>query len=272
MRRALASCALVGATIAVTARLAHLSDQQGAPEPSSPHAVADTPPARDVRKPLVGVLVATESVDLASNIDGQIERIETRLGQPVTANGVVAVVSNPLIRQELRIAEELRRSAAARLRRDSALFQAQAISAAAMDQAQHEARLTAARADKARAALAESTVRAPFDGQVVAKYVDKGAYVKAGQPLLRIVSTGPVRVRFAIPEPKAASMRPGARLVGSIEPEDIHLEVVVEAVSSEVEPSSRMVFAEARIAEQTGLEHLVGRPVMLSSETHASAP
>jgi membrane fusion protein (multidrug efflux system) len=270
MRHALFLTALIGGTVVLTARLARIADQYALAEARAPAVVADAAPHADGPRPFVGVLVAAESVDLASKIDGQVKRIDVRLGQAVSSGSVLGVLSNPVLVQELRVAAELERTTAERLGREEGLFRSQTISTAAIAQTRHEARLASARADQARAALSEGAVRAPFDGVIAARYAAKGAYVKAGAPLLRLVASGPLRLRFAVGESEASTLPPGTRLVATLDPDSLQISARVEAVSSEIEPSSRMVFAEARIEEPEGLTRLVGRQVRVTRAESAT--
>ena len=48
-----------------------------------------------------------------------------------------------------------------------------------------------------RALLAEGAVRAPFAGTIAARYVDVGAMIHRGAPLVRLIEDGELRVRFA---------------------------------------------------------------------------
>lgn len=72
-----------------------------------------------------------------------------------------------------------------------------------------KAELNAARAQhasaQARAALyreqiSDARLVAPFDGAIAERYLDPGSSVQPGTPVLRLVRSGPLRVRFRVPE------------------------------------------------------------------------
>lgn len=60
--------------------------------------------------------------------------------------------------------------------------------------------------------VVESVVRAPFAGRIAARHVDPGVIVAAGAPLLRVVATTPLRVRFEVPEREVAGLTVGTAL------------------------------------------------------------
>jgi multidrug efflux system membrane fusion protein len=57
-----------------------------------------------------------------------------------------------------------------------------------------------ARVDLLRDRLKDTSLIAPFDGAVAARYIDPGSIVQPGTAVLRLVKKGPLRVRFRIPE------------------------------------------------------------------------
>ncbi len=57
---------------------------------------------------------------------------------------------------------------------------------------------------QAEAQLAEASIRAPFDGTVVAILANPGEFVGAGQPAFRLSSSGPKLARFSVPTEDAA--------------------------------------------------------------------
>src|SRR5262249_4311750 len=57
-----------------------------------------------------------------------------------------------------------------------------------------------ARLEQAAAAVRDAEIRAPFDGAVADRYVDAGAAVAPGTPIVRVITADDLRVRFAVPE------------------------------------------------------------------------
>jgi RND family efflux transporter MFP subunit len=57
-----------------------------------------------------------------------------------------------------------------------------------------------ARVASLRERLSDTRLKAPFDGAVAERYVDPGTVVQPGTAILRLVRSGPLRVRFRVPE------------------------------------------------------------------------
>ncbi|MFY0582917.1 efflux RND transporter periplasmic adaptor subunit [Cystobacter fuscus] len=177
-----------------------------------------------------GVVVNRDTVDVAARVEGLVTEVRVRLGDRVTRNALLAQLDDHQAKSELEVARATlsvtradeekavlehqeaqerngRNQKAASLRGD-ALSQEEL--AAARYQEQYAAsRLSAARArvqeQQARVAQLEQrihdeVIRAPFDGVVTARYVDPGASVSRGAPVVRLVSSEELWVRFAVPE------------------------------------------------------------------------
>lgn len=69
---------------------------------------------------------------------------------------------------------------------------------------------------KARALLAQKSIKSPIDGVVVEKYVSPGEYVNT-QPLLRIARTNPLRVEVIVPAQMYGYIQPG--MTATVTPE-----------------------------------------------------
>jgi RND family efflux transporter MFP subunit len=228
----------------------------------------------------LGIVVAPETVDLASQIEGRLKEIKVRPGDSVERDDVVARLDTLSARQELAMARA--DLAGARSDRDRArleLAQAQererrrevmiqlptqtvgTVSDEERSTSRYQRELAAVRVAAADAAVAskeshleqlrtlvaEGLVRAPFSGRVTSRYADVGTLLHKGAPIVRIIGTGELRVRFAIPEERASSVVVGMPLRIAIS--TATLSGAVEKVAPEIDAASRMVFAEASIAE-----------------------
>jgi len=61
----------------------------------------------------------------------------------------------------------------------------------------------------ARQQLADTTIRSPIDGLVQARQASSGEYLAAGAPIAEVVRVDPLRLRLALPEREASSVRQG---------------------------------------------------------------
>ena len=103
----------------------------------------------------------------------------------------------------------------------------------------------AARVEQLKTLLAETQLKAPFTGVVAARYADPGTYVRPGMPIVRIISSSELKVRFAVPEEDAKGIRAGRSFVATLDGRQIA--ATVSAIAPEVEASSRMVFVDGTV-------------------------
>jgi len=98
--------------------------------------------------------------------------------------------------------------------------------------------------------VVESEVRAPFAGRIAARHVDPGVIVDAGAPLVRVVATSPLRIRFEVPEQDVAGLAAGTalRVVTQAGASDkTGAAARVTGVAGEVDRQRRVVTLEALI-------------------------
>ncbi|MDH1659710.1 HlyD family secretion protein, partial [Pseudomonas mosselii] len=96
-----------------------------------------------------------------------------------------------------------------------------------------------AEADLARSALADTEIRAPFDGVVGQRKVRQQQYVTPGLPLLAVVPVAQAYVVANFKETQLAQMRPGQPVTLEVDTFGQHWRGTVDSVS----PGSGAVFA-----------------------------
>jgi multidrug efflux pump subunit AcrA (membrane-fusion protein) len=102
---------------------------------------------------------------------------------------------------------------------------------------------------QAEKALADTTIRAPFDGFVSARAVAVGEWVVVTPPtkLATIVRIGTLKLQLQTPEQLAAGVKLGMQVVARVAAyPDRDFTGTVTAINPSVDPSSRMFLAEAK--------------------------
>src|SRR5262249_14982309 len=118
-----------------------------------------------------------------------------------------------------------------------------------------EASVSAARSQVAQAekALADTTIRAPFDGYITARPVAAGEYVGVTNKIATIVRTGKLKLQLQTPEQPAASVKTGMTVMARVAAyRDREFTGKVTAINPSVDPSSRMFLEEARFENPGG--------------------
>jgi len=279
----LATGAAAGSAAVVYTRAAPAPREQRPPAGRPPlSAPAPSPPRVAVAETLdegfVGVLVPPQAVNVASREDAKIVKIRVRVGDVVHEGDLLAQLDDRIKKHELSIAraalraaqaqsssadvdldsareKKARRAATVNVGDDSvAVVSGEELANARFDEqsarskrasARASIRLAAERVSQLQTEIDQLVLRAPFDGVVGARYADTGAFLRAGEPVLRLLGTGGLRVRFAVAEedvPRLSSRRHiEARVDGAT------VRGTIEQVAPEVEPSSRTVVCEASV-------------------------
>lgn len=105
----------------------------------------------------------------------------------------------------------------------------------------------------ARQRLADTSIRAPFDGAVKERRASPGEYLGAGTAVLTVVSTDPLRLRLEVPEREAPLIRSGQTVRITIEGDAMVHTGVLSRVSPALELSTRMLTVEADVRQEGSL-------------------
>lgn len=168
------------------------------------------------RRGFPGRAQATQEIDLAFRVQGPLITRPVNVGDVVKTGDVVARIDPRDFEVNLRNVEAQLSEARAALERAAGDFRRQqnifntdpgATSERAVDRAREERDRASATVDSLTASvttaqdqLDDTTLRAPFDGTVVATYVENFQNVRAKQPIVRILDTSHIEMVVNIPE------------------------------------------------------------------------
>lgn len=202
----------------------------------------------------VGALIAEDSVVLRPEIDGRIDKLLFKEGQPVKKGAVLVVLDSAAQRARVAAAEAEVKLAESRFRRSEELVAQNFISRQALDEARANLDILRARLRQEQVALDKTVIRAPFAGVVGLRQVSPGAYVGKGDDLVRLDALGTLKLEVPVPESLLSLVRIGQpislttdALPGKVFSGNVH---VIDPV---VDPVSRNVRVRARIANPAGL-------------------
>ncbi len=230
-----------------------------------------SPPLAKRQDTYPAMVVARWTVELSASRAGRVDRIDVALGQEVQAQERIASLDVRSLAAELQIAQAQLSSAQAEERRlglvhDQALATVRrmhsvdsgVVAAAEVEKADYAEQAAAAQLefgkatvaerqahiDQIRMQLEEAEIRAPFTGSVAVRYVDAGAFVQVGTPILRLISSNNLLIRLALPEFIACSIHRNEVVsvlsggeVGSIGERNV-AEAMVERIAPEVDAAS----------------------------------
>lgn len=162
----------------------------------------------------VGTLTASQEVTLRSEAEGRVLEIAFQEGRPVRQRQVLVRLDGSKIRAgiagyEAQIVEFNARleNLLRTLERNRPLLQKGLISRLQFDNLETEIAEARARIEQARAnlvreqvRLADTEIRAPFDGTAGVRTLSPGDYLKVGDPVVQVVDLDPLEISFRVAE------------------------------------------------------------------------
>ncbi len=188
----------------------------------------------------VGSTRAHKAVEITSEVDARIQALHFDEGEPVNEGDLLVALDDRRARAELESAAARLDDAEAKHRRAQRLRADGNISAAEADERQAE--LRGARAEKARAriALDNHRIHAPFDGVVGLREKSAGAWLRAGDTVTTLDSISPMELHFAIPERYLGPIEKGRSIQARNKAWPDHVfHAEITRLGSRVDPQSR---------------------------------
>lgn len=215
------------------------------------------------------VIAQVDSMDYEIRVrqaEAAVAQARATLGLPLDGtNDVVDVESTSAVREARAVLEEAstqrerqRNLSTAGLVSASELDAAEAAYKVALNRSQsavEESRTKLATLGQRRAELAfalkqlaDTSMRAPFDGVVQRRDAGLGEYVAAGTPVVSLVRPDPLRLRLEIPERDAAAVRSGQPIRLHVEGYTNRWTGRIDRLSPALNEANRMLVVEADIA------------------------
>ncbi len=213
-----------------------------------------------------GSLIPNEEVNLSFETSGKITEICFEEGTEVRKGEILARINSEPLQAQLKKQEAQLKLNEDRLYRQQTLLEKEAVSQETYQQA--EASLSALKADieEIHAKLAQTELRAPFDGIIGLRQVSVGAYASPNTAVATLTNTAKLKIEFSVPERYAGILKPGAPLTFRVEGEPKEYSANVYATNSIVDQNTR-TFSVRAIYDNSTRELVPGRYVSVSLVT-----
>jgi membrane fusion protein, multidrug efflux system len=201
----------------------------------------------------IGSVVAVQGVTVGAELPGQVRDVAFESGAEVKAGDVLVRLDTSVEETQLAAARADAALARLELARARKLRASGSNAQADLDAAEARAQQTAAVVANLQAVIAKKTIRAPFDGRVAIRKVEKGQVVAAGTPVASIHSVSPIHADFWLPQQALAEVRPGQRVrlrTDVFQGEQWDGEI--STVNPEVDPATRNVLIRATLRNDDG--------------------
>ncbi|WP_423894027.1 efflux RND transporter periplasmic adaptor subunit [Candidatus Pelagadaptatus aseana] len=149
---------------------------------------------------LPGKVRASEKVDMAFQVSGQLKMLNAFNGQRVAAGTVLAELDNRDFNSNLKAARAEYQRAQADYRRFKELVERQLISKTDFDRQTAARDIAEANVEKAQKALDDTRLVAPFSGVVTQRYVDNFEDITAKQAILSLQNMSDLEIVVQVPE------------------------------------------------------------------------
>lgn len=258
-KRTLITIVVLTVIIATAIGLYRQQGQQQAAGPRGfpPAVVASTEVKQENWEPSlhsVGTLVATNGIDVTSEVSGIVSEILFESGQPVAAGQVLIKLDDSVDVAALEALRAERNLAEVQFKRASNLLKKRVTSKSEFDEAQARYEAASARVKQQEAIIKRKIIRAPFTGLGGIRKVDLGQYLEAGEAIVSLQALDPVYVDYTLPERYLQQVKPAQTV-------NIKLDAVpgrvfsgkVSAVDSGIDTGTRTLKVRATLANPESL-------------------
>jgi len=191
------------------------------------------------RLPAIGTLIASQGVDVASQVAGIVKALGFESGQDVPKGDKLVQLDVAVELADFASAEATLREADVAYRRQTDLLRKAVTSEAAVDTALAKRDTAAAAVNRIKALIAQKSILAPFAGRLGIRKVELGQYVSPGLTLVTLQALDPIWVDFPMPEQNIGKLRVGQTI-----------ELEVDAFPKKVF-SGKVASLDARVSQET---------------------
>lgn len=156
--------------------------------------------ARDwqARVPAVGTLQAVNGVDISSSMSGLVREIGFQSGQNVRRGQRLLLLDTEVELGDLNSAKAEEGLARVTYDRNVALLRSNTVSQSALDKADAELKVKAAKVASLQAQIGKKSILAPFDGTLGVRKVDLGQYLQPGQAIVNLQDLSRMLCDFSV--------------------------------------------------------------------------
>lgn len=192
-----------------------------------------------------GSLLPDEEVDLSFETSGKVVGIYFEEGTRVKKYDLLAKINDrPLQAQLLKLNAQHKLTEEKEFRQRQ-LLERDAISRESYDQIATELQSLEADIMLIEARIAETELRAPFDGIVGLRMISEGAIANTQTKIVRLVKISPLKIEFSIPERYTGEVFPGFPISFNIDGFENSFNAKVYAIDPKVDINTRTILVRA---------------------------
>ena len=185
-------------------------------------------------------------VTVSAEVEGRIEHIPCKEGDPVKAGDLIIQINDDLIRPLFEVAQEQVKRDKIEFKRMDNLVKDNATSQRDLDDARTKLAISEANLDEVSARLQRTRIISPITGRLNEIIVEDGEYVNVGAPVVQIVDNDTVKVVVDIPERDISFFSIGqeAQVVVNVKGQDITMTGEISFISELADNQTRSTRTE----------------------------
>lgn len=196
----------------------------------------------------IGSANSSEAITITTKVTGIIKSINFVEGQFVEKGHVLVELDNRELKATLAASVADAHTARQNYERAAQLLSSGSAAKARVEDLQMALQAAEARAEAARARLADFTIMAPFGGRLGLRRISAGALVSQGTMITTLDDIGVVKLDFSMPETLIARVKPGAKVAARADAlPGRDFEGIIRTVDSRVDPATRAVEVRAEV-------------------------
>ena len=216
--------------------------------PTPVRAAAVSIGAADSEVSAVGTLIAAEAVTIRPEVAGRVVELHIKEGQAVRKGAKLLALDQAELQAQLAGSTANAKTESQRYDRAKELRDKNFISQEALDVARGTMNRARSRQKQDEAMLSKTVILAPFSGVLGLRQISEGAYLKAGEDIVRLESINSLKMDFRVPEVYAPKIKAGQQVQIKVDayPTEI-FRGKIYALEPSMDDKTRTVVARAEV-------------------------
>jgi membrane fusion protein (multidrug efflux system) len=189
--------------------------------------------------PAIGTLIASQGVEIASQVSGIVTGLGFESGQDVPVGSKLVQLDIAVELADLASADAILREADVAFKRQTDLLSKAVASEANVDTARAKRDTAEASRNRTKALIAQKAILSPFAGRLGIRHVELGQYVSPGLAMVSLQALDPIWVDFPMPEQNVGKLHV-----------DQTIELTVDAFLGKVF-TGKVASLDARVSQET---------------------
>ncbi|MDH6306311.1 membrane fusion protein (multidrug efflux system) [Parabacteroides sp. PF5-5] len=200
-----------------------------------------------------GSTMPDEEVDLSFESSGKIVAIYFKEGTHVKEGDLLAKINDKPLQAQLKKLEAEVPLATDRVYRQRTLLEKDAVSQEAFEQVTTDYEKLMADIELVKANIAQTELRAPFDGIIGLRFVSEGAYATPSTVIVKLTKISPLKIEFSVPERYESDVKDGTPITFHMQATDGMIQkyhAKVYAVEATIDQTTRTLKVRATYPNQ----------------------